>query len=145
MKQVAECVQAEVSRQLGKAMAPVEFDFITDRPYNDQRYLIDYSKSAEEFGWMPKIPFEEGCLKCSNSHKSFSGLSKIVALHLQEKCEPNKKLSVVIYGGRGWVGQQVQKLFQERQIHYQMANCKVGIDNEEKVVYWTVDTLKKGF
>jgi dTDP-glucose 4,6-dehydratase len=63
VKEVAECVQAEVCRQIGKEMGPVQFEYIPDRPYNDQRYLIDYSKATKEFGWEPKISFEEGKIK----------------------------------------------------------------------------------
>ncbi|KAL7076076.1 hypothetical protein ACQ4LE_004365 [Meloidogyne hapla] len=120
VKQVAQCVQAEVNRQLG-IDGQVEFEQIQDRPYNDQRYLIDYSKAKEELGWEPKMAFEEG-------------LSLVVSSHLQNKSEPEQKLSVIIYGGRGWVGLQVQQLLKDKCIPYVLAKCKIGIDLEEKVI-----------
>uniref|UniRef100_A0A915NJV1 NAD(P)-binding domain-containing protein n=1 Tax=Meloidogyne floridensis TaxID=298350 RepID=A0A915NJV1_9BILA len=58
VKQVADRVQAEVNRQVG-VQGEVEFERIQDRPYNDQRYLIDYTKAKEELGWEPKMSFEE--------------------------------------------------------------------------------------
>jgi dTDP-glucose 4,6-dehydratase len=60
VKQVAEIVHAEVCRQIGREIGQIEFEYIPDRPYNDQRYLIDYSKAMKEFGWEPKMSFEEG-------------------------------------------------------------------------------------
>ena len=36
--------------------------FVEDRKGHDLRYAIDYSKSARELGWEPKVKFEEGML-----------------------------------------------------------------------------------
>ncbi|CAK5084661.1 unnamed protein product [Meloidogyne enterolobii] len=120
VKQVADRVQAEVNRQLG-VQGEVEFEKIQDRPYNDQRYLIDYSKAKEELGWEPKMSFEEG-------------LALAVTSHLRTKTEPEQKLSVIIYGGKGWVGLQVQQVLEEKSIPYVLAKCKIGIDSEENVI-----------
>uniref|UniRef100_A0A915N0H8 dTDP-D-glucose 4,6-dehydratase n=1 Tax=Meloidogyne javanica TaxID=6303 RepID=A0A915N0H8_MELJA len=120
VKQVADRVQAEVNRQLG-VQGEVEFERIQDRPYNDQRYLIDYTKAKEELGWEPKMSFEEG-------------LSLVVTSHLCTKTEREQKLSVIIYGGKGWVGLQVQQVLEEKSIPYVLAKCKIGIDSEEKVI-----------
>lgn len=57
---MAECVQREVDFQLGREQTPVRIERIPDRPYNDQRYLIDYSKAKSELGWEPKMGFDEG-------------------------------------------------------------------------------------
>uniref|UniRef100_A0A915LZP9 NAD(P)-binding domain-containing protein n=1 Tax=Meloidogyne javanica TaxID=6303 RepID=A0A915LZP9_MELJA len=119
VKQVADRVQAEVNRQVG-VQGEVEFEKIQDRPYNDQRYLIDYTKAKEELGWEPKMSFEEG-------------LSLVVTSHLRTKAKPEQKLSVIIYGGKGWVGLQVQQVLEEKSIPYVLAKCKIGIDSEEKV------------
>lgn len=60
MREVAESVQKEVARQLGTNPGPIQLDKVADRPYNDQRYLIDFSKANKELGWTPKKSFEEG-------------------------------------------------------------------------------------
>ena len=58
---MAESVQAEVLRQMGRQPVPVvQFEHIPDRPYNDMRYLIDYGKATRELGWTPAIPFDQG-------------------------------------------------------------------------------------
>lgn len=44
-------------------------------------------------------------------------------------------MSVVIYGGRGWIGLQVQKLLAERNIPFQLAKCRVGSDSDEEVSF----------
>ncbi|KAI1727535.1 GDP-mannose 4,6 dehydratase domain-containing protein [Ditylenchus destructor] len=116
---VAHCVQEEVDRNLGRITGKVEFEYVPDRPYNDQRYFIDISKAKNELGWEPKIPFEEG-------------LKKVVVSHL--KPFQSVKMSVVIYGGRGWIGLQVQKLLAERNIPFQLAKCRVGSDSDEDVI-----------
>lgn len=41
-------VEREVNCQLGRAVQKQEDVPITDRPYNDQRYLIDTRKATEE-------------------------------------------------------------------------------------------------
>lgn len=62
---LAHVIQAEVDRQLRRNSTPVEFVGILDRPYNDLRYLLDYSKINLDTGWSPKVTFEEGnFLRC---------------------------------------------------------------------------------
>ena len=34
--------------------------YIKDRPGQDRRYAIDYSKIKQELGWEPSLTFEEG-------------------------------------------------------------------------------------
>ncbi|KAF7633520.1 Rhamnose biosynthetic enzyme 1 [Meloidogyne graminicola] len=120
VKQVAEYVQNEINKQLG-INNKIEFNYIKDRPYNDQRYLIDYTKANKELGWEPKIKFEEG-------------LSKVVSSYLNNKNEFKQKMFVIIYGGKGWVGLQVQSLLKEKSIPFAIAKCKIGIDSEENVI-----------
>ncbi|KAL3120693.1 hypothetical protein niasHT_007985 [Heterodera trifolii] len=120
VKEVAECVQSEVRTQMGQPIVAPQFDHIADRPYNDQRYLISFSKATKELGWTPKTPFEEG-------------LKRVVSSHLEHKTEPSQRLSVIIYGGRGWVGQQVAKLLETRKTRYELAKKKIGIDHEKEV------------
>jgi dTDP-glucose 4,6-dehydratase len=36
--------------------------FVKDRPGHDMRYAIDAAKIHNEFGWIPKIKFEDGIL-----------------------------------------------------------------------------------
>lgn len=57
---LAHTIQAEVDRQLGRNPTAVEFIEIVDRPYNDLRYLLDYSKINLDTGWSPNVTFEEG-------------------------------------------------------------------------------------
>lgn len=121
MIDLATCVQKEVDAQLGRTKSgPVEFDSITDRPYNDQRYLIDISKAKEHFGWEPVISFEHG-------------LRRVVTAHLSARQSKDVRMRVVIYGGRGWIGEQVQKLLTERGVPFTLAKCRVGSASLEEV------------
>uniref|UniRef100_A0A915E174 NAD(P)-binding domain-containing protein n=1 Tax=Ditylenchus dipsaci TaxID=166011 RepID=A0A915E174_9BILA len=115
---LASCVQTEVDRQLNRSAGKVEFQFIQDRPYNDLRYLIDISKAKLQLGWEPKTSFEEG-------------LEKVVASQL--KPLQSQKMSVVIYGGRGWIGLQVQKLLREKNVPFHLAKCKVGGNSDHEI------------
>jgi dTDP-glucose 4,6-dehydratase len=60
VRDLAQVIQKEVDIQLNRESKPVEYVSIPDRPYNDQRYLIDISKVERELGWQPKTPFDEG-------------------------------------------------------------------------------------
>ena len=71
----------------------------------------------------------------------FKGLSRVVNSHLRNKIEPDHKLSVVIYGGKGWVGFQIQQLLKEKSIPFILAKCKIGIDSEEKVSKYRSNNL----
>uniref|UniRef100_A0A914HRY9 NAD(P)-binding domain-containing protein n=1 Tax=Globodera rostochiensis TaxID=31243 RepID=A0A914HRY9_GLORO len=121
VKEVAESVQKEICDQMGMPHLPPQFDHVRDRPYNDQRYLIDFSKATKELGWTPQISFNEG-------------LKRVVASHLEQKTKPSQRLSVIIYGGRGWVGQQAVKMFEAQNVPFKLAKCKVGDDPENKIV-----------
>lgn len=37
-----------------------EIEYVTDRPGNDLRYAVDYSKIKKELGWKPQIDFNDG-------------------------------------------------------------------------------------
>ncbi|CAD5222176.1 unnamed protein product [Bursaphelenchus xylophilus] len=116
--ELAHCVQAEVDKQLGRPQRPVEFISIPDRPYNDLRYLIDISKAKKELDWEPVIPFDEGLRRVVES---------ALKPHLPQK------MFVIIYGGNGWVGQQVQKELQKRQIPFSLAEARVGKNTDAEV------------
>lgn len=47
-----------ILKTLGKSEDLIEF--VTDRPGHDQRYSMNYAKLNREFGWAPKVSFEEG-------------------------------------------------------------------------------------
>ncbi|VDK48034.1 unnamed protein product [Anisakis simplex] len=118
---LAHKIQSEVDKQMGrKQPTPVEFISIPDRPYNDLRYLIDITKAKDQLGWSPKISFDEG-------------IRRVVASTLCERKE-TQKMNVIIYGGNGWVGKQMQKLMTQRKIHFQVAECKVGRNTDEEVL-----------
>lgn len=42
-------------------------------------------------------------------------------------------MCVIIYGGRGWIGLQVQKLLTKQNIPFKLAKCKIGINTENEV------------
>uniref|UniRef100_A0A1I7VBD6 NAD(P)-bd_dom domain-containing protein n=1 Tax=Loa loa TaxID=7209 RepID=A0A1I7VBD6_LOALO len=117
---LARVIQAEVDRQLGRNPTPVEFIGVLDRPYNDLRYLLDYSKINLDTGWSPKVTFE-------------AGISRVVASALSPP-KKNQKMVVVIYGGRGWIGQQFCKKLLERKVHFTLANCRIGKNSDEEVL-----------
>jgi dTDP-glucose 4,6-dehydratase len=47
-----------ILKELGKPESLIRF--VKDRPGHDRRYALDITKMKEEFGWSPKISFEEG-------------------------------------------------------------------------------------
>lgn len=47
-----------ILKELGKPESLIKF--VKDRPGHDRRYALDIPKMKEEFGWSPKISFEEG-------------------------------------------------------------------------------------
>ncbi|CAG9536792.1 unnamed protein product [Cercopithifilaria johnstoni] len=116
---LAHVIQAEVDRQLGRNPTPVEFIEIQDRPYNDLRYLLDYSKINLDTGWSPKVTFKEG-------------ISRVVASALSP-LKKSQKMIVVVYGGKGWIGQQCCKKLIERKIHFTLANCRIGKNTDEEL------------
>uniref|UniRef100_A0A915PW36 NAD(P)-binding domain-containing protein n=1 Tax=Setaria digitata TaxID=48799 RepID=A0A915PW36_9BILA len=117
---LANIIQAEVDRYLGRKPTPVEFINIPDRPYNDLRYLLDYSKISLKTDWSPKISLGEG-------------ISQVVASTLTPQ-KKNQKMVVVVYGGRGWIGQQCCKIFLEREIPFTLANCRIGKNSDAEVL-----------
>ncbi len=42
-------------------------EYVTDRPYNDLRYLMDSSK-LQRLGWEPQTSWEEGIEKTSKEY-----------------------------------------------------------------------------
>ncbi|AIY85862.1 MULTISPECIES: dTDP-glucose 4,6-dehydratase [unclassified Thermotoga] len=47
-----------ILKELGKPESLIRF--VKDRPGHDRRYALDISRMKKEFGWSPKISFEEG-------------------------------------------------------------------------------------
>ncbi|CAJ0606986.1 unnamed protein product [Cylicocyclus nassatus] len=115
---LAQVIQAEVDRQLGREISNARFISIPDRPYNDMRYLIDISKAQDELEWTPEISFEEG-------------IRRTVASALKPK--DSVKMHVALYGGNGYVGQALQKVLDNRKVPYVLAKGKVGVDNDKDV------------
>uniref|UniRef100_A0A1I7XTB4 dTDP-D-glucose 4,6-dehydratase n=1 Tax=Heterorhabditis bacteriophora TaxID=37862 RepID=A0A1I7XTB4_HETBA len=115
---LAHAIQREVDLQLNREPAPPKFISIPDRPYNDLRYLIDISKAQIELAWEPKINFEEG-------------MRMTVASALKTK--QSVKMQVVVFGGKGYVGQALQDVLQARNIPYNLAKGKVGINSDQEV------------
>jgi dTDP-glucose 4,6-dehydratase len=57
-----EIANIEVVKMILKELEKPEslIRFVKDRPGHDRRYALDISKMKKEFGWSPKISFEEG-------------------------------------------------------------------------------------
>lgn len=56
----------------------------------------------------------------------------MVSAHLAP-FQPQKML-VIIYGGRGWIGQQAQKLLAADGVPFRLAQCRVGTNTESEVL-----------
>lgn len=63
---------AETSRKLLSAMGMREnmLQFISDRPGQDRRYAIDYSKIKDELGWEPTFTFDQGLEEMVNWYRN---------------------------------------------------------------------------
>ncbi|CAO4364094.1 unnamed protein product [Caenorhabditis nigoni] len=115
---LAKTIQEEVDRQLDRPHQPPRYKSIPDRPYNDLRYLISIEKAKEDLGWEPTTSFDEG-------------MRITVASALKE--HKHVKMHVAIYGGKGYVGQELQHVLRAREIPYVLATKKVGFDSDEEV------------
>ncbi|CAJ0963260.1 unnamed protein product, partial [Mesorhabditis belari] len=118
VSELAHAVQAEVDKQLGREVVGPIFKSIPDRPYNDLRYLIDISKAETELGWKPSTSFEEG-------------LRRTVASALKPR--PSVKLSVILVGGKGFVGEELQVALKKQKIPFKLAQKKPGFDSDAEV------------
>lgn len=67
-----------------------------------------------------------------NLKKSIVGISRVVTSSLNPP-EKKQKMVVVIYGGRGWIGQQCCKKLVERKIKFTLANCRIGWNSDDEV------------
>lgn len=115
---LAKTIQEEVDLQLGRAHEPPKYKSIPDRPYNDLRYLISIEKAKNDLGWEPTTSFDDG-------------MRHTVASALKE--HKHVKMHVAIYGGKGYVGQELQHVLNDRHIPYVLATKKVGFDSDEEV------------
>lgn len=57
-----------IVQKLGKPEELIRY--VKDRPGHDLRYAMDISKMREEFGWEPKVGFEEGIEKTIEWYRS---------------------------------------------------------------------------
>ncbi|KAK0401888.1 hypothetical protein QR680_016031 [Steinernema hermaphroditum] len=57
---LTEMIHDMVGKMTGNDKRPLELAQIPDRPYNDRRYYIDFSKILNKMGWKCTTPFEEG-------------------------------------------------------------------------------------
>lgn len=64
--------------------------------------------------------------------RSILGISRVVASALNP-LKKKQKMVVLVYGGKGWIGQQCCKKLSERKIHFILANCRIGRDSDEQV------------
>lgn len=57
-----ERTNLEIARAVLKNLNKPEslIDHIEDRPGHDTRYAVDVTRSMNELGWQPKIPFQTG-------------------------------------------------------------------------------------
>lgn len=71
---------------------------------------------------------------CISNEKKITilGISRVVASALSPP-RKSQKMVVVIYGGKGWIGQQCCKKLLERKIHFTLANCRIGKNSYEEV------------
>ncbi|CAI5442662.1 unnamed protein product [Caenorhabditis angaria] len=115
---LAQTIQQEVDSQLGRPYEPPRYKSIPDRPYNDLRYFISIEKAKEQLGWEPTTSFDDG-------------MKFTVAQAL--KNHKHVKMHVAIYGGKGYVGQELQHVLKARQIPYVLAEKKVGFHSDEEV------------
>ncbi|CAB3405385.1 unnamed protein product [Caenorhabditis bovis] len=115
---LAQVIQQEVDLQLGREYQPPRYVSIPDRPYNDLRYFISIEKAKTVLGWEPSTSFADG-------------MRITVADGLAAK--EHVKMRVAIYGGRGYVGQELQRVLNARRIPYVLAGKKVGVDADEDV------------
>ncbi|MBI3573430.1 dTDP-glucose 4,6-dehydratase [Candidatus Kaiserbacteria bacterium] len=70
-----ELENSVVARMLAKEIGALEdlIELVKDRPGHDLRYSLDSSKAEKEFGWKPKISFEQGLKKTIKYYKEKLG------------------------------------------------------------------------
>lgn len=116
---LAKFIQEEVDRQLGRDYEPPRYKSIPDRPYNDLRYFISFEKAKEQLLWEPTTSFEEG-------------MRNTIASELKKR--ESVKMRVAVYGGRGYVGMELQKSLEARNVPFVLATKKVGVHEDQEVI-----------
>lgn len=61
-------VVRKILSALGKDEAQIEY--VKDRPGHDRRYAVSHEKLRQEFGWEPKVSFDEGIAKTVQWYKN---------------------------------------------------------------------------
>lgn len=67
-----ELTNMEITKKILELMGKGEemIEYVNDRPGHDLRYAMDISKAKREFGWEPKIKFEDGLVKTIEWYKN---------------------------------------------------------------------------
>ena len=91
------------------------FTFVPDRLYNDKRYFISNAK-LKALGWNPKISLDDG-----------------LKMMIEEQ---QKRIKVLFFGSKGWIGQKVAEILRERKISFVEANCRADdIDTIQSLIF----------
>ncbi|VDM24018.1 unnamed protein product [Toxocara canis] len=87
------------------------------------RASMNCTKAYRELAWRPQVPLLKA-LKNSFDH---------YVSHPTVGLSQNIALKFLVYGARGWIGQQFVALLEERKIEYAIGERRIGTDADEAV------------
>ena len=96
----------------GKPSGKFETISIPDRPYNDRRYFMSDTK-LRHLGWSQHTEFSEG-------------IEKTVSWYLSNSRIPVDNIRILVYGSKGWIGDQFIEILKREGVEYVLGKCHLG-------------------
>ena len=104
----------------GRPKGELKIEYIKDRPYNDRRYELDPSKLISKLGWEPTVDFDEG-------------MQETVTWYVKNIGIVEDREKILVYGSRGWIGEQFVSLLESKNIKYVTGKGRHGDDPDSDI------------
>ena len=122
VRDLAQTIRATVDAVKGRKTGTFEVSHVNatkDRPHNDQQYYMDVSK-LRALGWEEELSFQEG-------------LKQTVSWYLQNQGAKPDRERILVYGAKGWIGEQFVSLLKREGVEYVVGEKRLGDDPDESI------------